>query len=76
MLFNDKGTDYWRFFENLKHTDVRVLPHISTASIMIIDGEVFIFSYENDIQTIHIPQISIATSFSLFFDDLWNIGKE
>ncbi len=75
MIFSDRNTDYWKFFNKLGYTEVREISHLTPSAVMIIDDNVFIFSYGDEITCIHIASESISTSFSLFFDDLWKIAK-
>jgi sugar-specific transcriptional regulator TrmB len=78
MLFSDKNTDYWKFFKNLKYTEVRETLSFSPSALMIIDDECFIFSYEEDeLVCINISSKSISGSFRSFFDGLWSYsGKK
>lgn len=76
MIFSDKNTDYWKFYKKLKHTKVREILHFTPSAITIVDSNVFIHSYEEELTTIHIISDSIATSFSEFFDDLWKTAKK
>ena len=48
---------------------------ILLMNLRIIDNNVFIFSYEEEITCIHIVSNPISVSFRLFFDDLWKIAK-
>ncbi|MEK6947906.1 MAG: helix-turn-helix domain-containing protein [Nanoarchaeota archaeon] len=72
-LFSDKNTDYWKFFKKLKHTEVREITTLSPSSVMIVDDNTFIFSYQEEFICIHIQSYSISRSFSGFFNSLWNI---
>ncbi|MBS3072074.1 hypothetical protein J4408_03720 [Candidatus Pacearchaeota archaeon] len=74
IIFSDRDTDYWRFFKKLKYTEVREILHLTPSAILIIDEEIFIFSYEEDLTCIHINFKSITKSFSEFFDDLWKVS--
>ena len=76
MIFSDRNTDYWKFYKNLSYTAVKEISHLTPSAIMVVDDNVFIFSYEEEITCIHIVSDSISVSFSLFFDDLWKIAKE
>jgi sugar-specific transcriptional regulator TrmB len=76
MIFSDRNTEYWKFFKNIKFTQMKELNHLSPSAIMIIDEQVFIFSYENDFSCVNIKSVPISISFSNFFDDLWRIAKK
>ena len=76
ILFSDKDTEYWNFFKKLKYTEVKEITHFTPSAIMIIDDNVFIFSYEEEFTCIHIISESITISFSEFFNDLWKIAKK
>ena len=76
MLFTDKNTSYWKFIQTLKYTEVRHNQGVSPSSMMIIDNNSFIFSYEKEVTCIHIISEDIAKSFSLFFENLWGTGKK
>ena len=67
--FSDEG-----LFKKLKYTEVREILHLTPSAILIIDEEIFIFSYEEDLTCIHINFKSITKSFSEFFDDLWKVS--
>lgn len=75
MIFSDRNTDYWRFFKSLKHTKVREITYFTPSAILVIDEEVFIFSYEEELVCIHIDSKSISESFSSFFEGLWKVAK-
>ena len=75
VLFSDRDTEYWNFFKHLKHTEVREILQFIPSAIMIVDDNLFIFSYEKDLMCVHIDSHSIARSFSVFFDDLWKFSK-
>lgn len=76
LLFSDKGSKYWKFFDELKFTSVRVIEKMSPSAIMIIDKHSFIFTYENnEMSCIHSTSDSVARSFESFFDSLWKIGR-
>ncbi|MDP3639833.1 MAG: helix-turn-helix domain-containing protein [Nanoarchaeota archaeon] len=75
MIFTDRGTDYWKFFEKLKLTKIRSVTELSPSAIMVIDENSFIFSYEKEFTCIHIRSAAIAKSFSSFFEGLWTMGK-
>jgi sugar-specific transcriptional regulator TrmB len=75
LLFSDKGSEYWKFFKKQPYTVVRESLSVSPSAIMIVDDNVFIFSYEEEFTCIHIISSSIAKSFTGFFDSLWNFSK-
>lgn len=75
IISSDKNNDYWNFFKKLGHTKIRSIDHFSPSAIMVVDENVFVFSYENELTCIHIESAAIAESFSNFFDDLWKISK-
>ncbi len=75
IIFSDKNTDYWRFYKKLKYTEVKEILSFTPSAILIIDNDVFIFSYEEELTCIHIKSKSISDSFSQFFDDLWKISR-
>jgi len=76
IIFSDKNTDYWRFYKKLKYTEVKEILHLTPSAILIIDSNVFIFSYEEELTCIHIKSEPISTSFSEFFDDLWRVARK
>ncbi len=76
ILFSDKHTEYWNFFKKLPYTEVKEMLHFTPSAIMIIDNNTFIFSYDKEFTCIHISSVSIARSFSQFFDDLWRISPK
>jgi len=76
ILFSDKNTDYWRFYKKLKYTKVKEILSFTPSAILIIDNNLFIFSYEEELICIHIESESISESFSQFFDGLWKLAKD
>lgn len=76
ILFSDKNTEYWNFFKELKYTEVKEIDNFTPSAVMIIDDNVFIFSYEEEFTCINITSEPITTSFSEFFNDLWKIAKK
>jgi len=75
LLFTDRNTEYWKFFQKMKLTKTRNISSLSPSAIMIIDNQTFIFSYDqNEFTCIHIVSDSIAKSFTSFFEGLWNIA--
>jgi sugar-specific transcriptional regulator TrmB len=71
MLFTDRDTEYWKYFKEQKYTEIRETLSFSPSAIMIIDKNVFIFSYEEEFTCIHIQSEAVAKSFNSFFDGLW-----
>lgn len=76
MLFSDRGSEYWKFFKSLKYTKMRETLTLSPSSVMIVDHNVFIFSYEEEFICIHIISKPVADSFSSFFDSLWRFAEK
>lgn len=76
VIFSDRGSNYWNFFKNLKFTQTKAITSISPSAIMVIENNVFIFSYEEEFNCVHIVSPSIAKSFSAVFESLWLISKE
>ncbi len=74
LIFCDKNTDYWRYFKPMENTEVREFLSFTPSATMVVDDNVFIFSYDEDLTCIHINSKSIATSFERFFDGLWEIS--
>lgn len=75
MLFSDKGSDYWKFFKNLKYTEVRETLSFSPSAVMVIDTNVLIFSYDEELVCIHIVSKPISDSFLGFFNSLWKFSS-
>jgi|SRR3989344_1976055 len=76
LLFTDKNTDYWDFFQKMGFTQTKTTFSLSPSSIMVIDHQTFIFSYDQkEFTCIHIVSESIAKSFASFFEGLWKIAK-
>lgn len=76
VIFSDKNTEYWEFFKKLSYTETKAILHLSQSALMVIDNDVFIFSYESDLTCIHIKSVPISSSFVGFFNDLWKIAKD
>lgn len=76
ILFSDRNTDYWKFYKKLSYTKVKEILSFTPSAILLIDENIFIFSYEEDLTCIHIKSLSISDSFSQFFDGLWKVAKD
>ena len=76
VIFSDKGSNYWNFFQSLPFTKTRAITSISPSAIMIIENNVFIFSYEEEFTCVHIVSLTIAKSFSTVFESLWMISRK
>ena len=70
-----KKQTYWKFYKKLRYTEVREILSFTPSAVLIIDNDVFIFSYEEELTCIHIKSKPISDSFSQFFDDLWRVAK-
>ena len=76
LIFTDRDTAYWKFFQNVKLTKTRSISSLSPSAIMTVDNQAFIFSYDQkEFTCIHIVSDSIARSFASFFEGLWQIAK-
>ena len=76
LLFSDKNTDYWKFYQTLPYTEVREVLEFSPAAFTITGDHSFIFSYGEEFTCIHIHSKDIANSFRSFFDSLWKFAKK
>lgn len=76
IIFSDRNTDYWKFYKELSYTNVKEILSFTPSAILIIDDEVFIFSYEEDLTCIHIKSVSISYSFFQFFNGLWKVARD
>jgi len=75
ILFSDYGTKYWDFFKKLKYTQVKEILSFSPSAILLIDENVFLFSYNEEFICIHIIAKDIASSFDAMFKGLWKVAK-
>ncbi len=75
MLFSDKGTDYYKLFNKMAYTKVKVIGGLTPSAIDIIGNKVLIFTYENEPSCLVIENEEIAKSFTTFFNTLWKIGN-
>jgi len=75
IIFSDRDTDYWRFYKKLKYTKVKEILSFTPSAVLLIDDNIFIFSYEEELTCIHIKSKSISDSFSQFFNGLWKVAK-
>ena len=76
IIFSDRNTDYWKFYKKLSYTKVKEILSFTPSAILLIDENLFIFSYEEDLTCIHIKSLSISDSFYQFFDGLWKVAKD
>jgi len=76
IIFSDRNTDYWKFYKKLSYTKVKEILSFTPSAILLIDENIFIFSYEEKLTCIHIKSLSISDSFSQFFDGLWKVAKD
>ena len=75
IIFSDKNTDYWKFYKKLKYTKVKEILAFTPSAILLIDENIFIFSYEEELTCIYIKSKNISDSFSQFFNGLWKVAK-
>ena len=75
MLFSDKGTDYYKLFNKMALTKVKVIGGLTPSAIDIIGNKVLIFTYENEASCLVIDNEEISKSFTTFFNTLWKIAK-
>ena len=76
ILFSDKDTEYWKFYKKLSYTKVKEILSFTPSAILLMDENVFIFSYEEDLTCIHIKSLSVSNSFSQFFEGLWKVAND
>jgi len=76
IIFSDRNTDYWKFYKKLRYTKVKEILSFTPSAILLIDENIFIFSYEEDLTCIHIKSLPISDSFLQFFDGLWKVAKD
>ena len=75
-IFSDKGTDYYKVFKRMKHTEVKVLGGITPSAIDIMGNRVLIFTYGEEPSCLSITNEEIAKSFTTFFNTMWRIAKK
>lgn len=76
IIFSDRNTDYWKFYKKLSYTKVKEILSFTPSAILLIDENIFIFSYEEELTCIHIKSLPISDSFSQFFNGLWKVAKD
>ncbi|MCF7872294.1 hypothetical protein K9L97_04645 [Candidatus Woesearchaeota archaeon] len=74
MIFSDKGSEYWKFYKRLKHTEVKEITYLSPSATTIIDDNVLISNYDKELTMIHIKSEAIARSFEGFFQQMWKMS--
>ncbi len=75
-IFSDRDTDYFKFFKNIRYTDVKVLSGITPSAIDIMGKRVLIFTYGDEPSCLSIKNLKIVQSFKAFFENLWDIAKK
>ncbi|MEA3414422.1 MAG: helix-turn-helix domain-containing protein [Nanoarchaeota archaeon] len=74
-LFSENTSKYYKRHKKLKQIKIKWLNGITPTAIDIIDNQVLVFSYGEELTCIHITSKLIADSFKSFFMSLWNIAK-
>ena len=75
LLFTDRDTEYWRFFQRLKLTKCKSVTSLSPSAVMVVNDNTFIFSYQEELTCVHIISAAIAQSVASFFDSMWKIAR-
>lgn len=75
IIFSDRNTEYWKFYKKLKYTKIKEILAFTPSAILLIDENIFIFSYEGELTCIHIKSKNISDSFYQFFNGLWKVAK-
>lgn len=75
-IFSDKNTRYFKVFQKMRFTKIRVLQGITPSAIDVIKDRVLIFTYGEESSCLSIKNPEIAQSFKTFFETMWKIAKK
>ncbi|MDO8647739.1 MAG: helix-turn-helix domain-containing protein [Candidatus Diapherotrites archaeon] len=75
-IFSDKSSNYFKGFNKMKFTEVRVLRGITPSAIDVMNDKVLIFTYGEEPSCLSIKNPEIAQSFKTFFETMWKTAKE
>jgi len=74
-IFSGDKSNYYRSFEKMNLTKVRVLKGITPSAIDILGKRVLIFTYGDEASCLSIKNPEIAQSFTSFFENLWRVAR-
>jgi len=63
-IFSDKGTEYYRLFKKMRHTEVKVLRGLTPSAIDIMGNKVLIFTYAEEPSCLSITNEEIGNSLA------------
>ncbi len=76
VMFSDRNTDYFKMFQKMKLTEVRILQGITPSAIDVMGKRVLIFTYGEEPSCLSIKNLEIAQSFKTFFETMWKVAKK
>ena len=76
VIFSDKNTEYFRKFQTMRFTEIKILQGITPSAIDIMKDKVLIFTYGEEPFCVSIYNPEIAQSLRTFFETLWKIAKK
>jgi sugar-specific transcriptional regulator TrmB len=74
-LFSENSSQYYKKHKKLKKIKIKFIDTITPNAVDIIDDNVLIFTYDEDLTCVYIKSKEIAESFRGFFMSLWKIAK-
>src|SRR3989344_1714861 len=74
-IFSDKNTDYFKLFNKMRFTEIKILQGITPSAIDVMGKRVLIFTYGEEASCLSIKNPEIAQSFKAFFDTMWKIAE-
>lgn len=75
-IFSDKNTDYYKSFNKMRLTEIKVLKGITPSAIDVMGKRVLIFTYGEEASCLSIKNPEIAQSFKTFFETMWKIAEK
>lgn len=75
-IFSDRNTDYFKAFQKMKFTELRIVFGLTPSPIDVIGNRVLIFTYGEEPSCLSINNPEIAQSFRTFFETMWKIAKK
>ncbi len=73
-IFSDRDTEYYKTFNKMKFTEVKVLKGVTPSAIDVMGKKVLIFTYGEEASCLSIKNPEIAQSFKTFFETMWKIA--
>jgi HTH-type transcriptional regulator, sugar sensing transcriptional regulator len=76
LIFSEKKADYYKYYTNLKYSEIRIIPGMTPATIDIIGNKSLISTNGENPSVLVIDNPEVTQSLKTFFLSLWAIAKK